>query len=59
MTKFLITNIQSGIILGEYDALDGVGALDTMARDAGYSDYAEACAVAPAVEDEIIVEEIL
>ncbi|WP_353268583.1 hypothetical protein [Gemmatimonas sp.] len=45
MTRFQIENTQSGTILGQYDADTEAQALDLMAQDAGYRDYADACAV--------------
>lgn len=58
MTKYLIENTRSGIILGEYQADSKEAALDAMARDAGYADYAEAQEVAPAGDGEILVTEV-
>lgn len=55
MMRFLISNTQSGAELGTYDAADEAAALDLMAQDAGYADYAEAQRVAPAAEGEISV----
>lgn len=59
MTKrFQIENTKSGVILGEYEAGDEASALDALARDAGYADYAEASAVSPAHNGEIVVTEL-
>ena len=58
MTTYRIENTASGIILGDYEADSKHAALDAMARDAGYADYAEAQEVAPAKDGEIIVTEV-
>lgn len=59
MTKlFQIENTASGIVLGSYEAETAAAALDLMAQDAGYADYAEACEAAPSTEGEIVVTEI-
>ena len=59
MTKtYRIENTRSGVILGDYTADSKEAALDAMARDAGYADYAEAQEVAPAAEGDILVTEI-
>ena len=55
---YQIENTQSGIILGTYEADTPHEALDRMAQDAGYKDYAAAQKVAPAVPGEIVVSEI-
>jgi hypothetical protein len=45
MTTYQIENTVSGLILGTYEAADEQGALDALARDAGYADHAAALAV--------------
>ena len=43
MTIYAITNQTSGHFFGYYEADNEAAALDKLARDAGYSDYDEAC----------------
>ena len=54
--KYIIENTLSGVVLGDYEGQTPADALDAMARDAGYSDYAQACEVAPAEPGEIIAK---
>lgn len=58
MTTFRIENTISGVVLGDYDGATEAEALDAMARDAGYADYAALCEVAPAKEGEISVKPV-
>lgn len=43
MAIFNISNKCSGVDMGNYEAADKAGALDAMARDAGYKDYNDSC----------------
>lgn len=56
MTTYRILNARSSTDLGVYDARDEAEALDLMARDAGYRDYAALQAEVPADEGELVVE---
>jgi len=55
MTKYTIENTASGVVLGTYEAESAKAALDAMARDAGYADYAACCADVPSPDGEIVV----
>jgi len=45
MTTYSVQQIATGIVLWQGDADSEQHALDLMARDAGYADYADVCAV--------------
>ena len=42
MKRWTIENTESGVVLGTYEAETSEDALDTLARDAGYRDQADA-----------------
>ena len=56
--KYSISNNYSGLEMGVYEAANEEGALDAMAKDAGYQDHADACKVAPIWDGEFSVVEI-
>ena len=58
MPRYKIENTRTGVIIGEFEAISEDIALDKMAQDAGYADYASACEVAPVAPGEIMVTEI-
>jgi len=59
MRYWKIWNTASGLFLGVFEAEDVDGALDAMARDAGYLDYDNMSeVVGPDYEDELRVEEV-
>lgn len=55
MATYTIENTRSGVVFGEYEGTSEADALDSMARDAGYADYAKCCEVAPVADGEIVV----
>lgn len=55
--EFRIFNVASGHDLGIYEGNTRVEALEAMAKDSGYRDYAHACEVVPEFAD-VLVEEI-
>jgi hypothetical protein len=54
MNRYRIINTVSGSDLGIFDAADEQGALDAMAREAGYKDYVDACTIAPVQPGELL-----
>lgn len=58
MTAFHIENSASGDELGRYYAESAADALDAMARNAGYADFARACEATPAIKREVFVLEL-
>lgn len=58
MSYYKITNTMSGVFLGVYEADDVDGALDAMARDAGYRDYEHAYRAGRLDAWELLVKEI-
>lgn len=58
MSKYQISNTISGALMGTFEGETKEAALDAMAREAGYEDYAAAMKVAPAQWGEIIVKEL-
>lgn len=55
--KFIIGNKLSGVNLGTYEAETQAEALDAMARDAGYANYAD---IGPAISggDDLVITEV-
>lgn len=58
MKNFEISNATSGQVLGVYHAESKDAALDMLARDAGYADYAEVLAICPASDSDVLIAEI-
>ena len=54
MPSFQVFNRESGVALGIYQGANGAEALNAMARDAGYANFAAACDVASG--DDIVAE---
>ncbi len=57
MSRWTISNTESGITLGVFEAASEAEALDVWARDAGYTCYAEAIAIVPVARGEIVCVE--
>lgn len=56
MTVYRIENTLSGAFLGNYEGATEAEALDALARDAGYTDYASLCDISNAESGEIHIE---
>ena len=56
--KWRIANSTSGIILGTYEGETKADALDAMAIDAGYKDYATACEATESEAGELTITKI-
>ena len=54
--NYTISNSRSGVILGVYEGTSKDDALDTLARDAGYADYFDACESGFGGDDLIVTE---
>lgn len=57
MNTYTIANRHSGLILGVFCCATKADALDMLAQDAGYADYAALCAVVPPQDDELSITE--
>ena len=57
MKRFQIASTQ-GANLGTYNGETRKGALDAMAKDAGYRDFADACATTGEDGSDLIVQEV-
>jgi hypothetical protein len=56
--QYQIENTRSGLVLGIYEAGSVEEALDLMAQDAGYEDYAGLDSKVPAAPGELVVTEV-
>ena len=54
--NYTISNARSGMVLGIYEGTSKDDALDTLARDAGYEDYFDACESGFNGDDLIVTE---
>jgi len=54
--SYTISNAISGMVLGVYEGTSKDDALDTLARDAGYEDYFDACESGEDGDDLIVTE---
>jgi len=54
--SYTISNAISGMVLGVYEGTSKDDALDTLARDAGYEDYFDACESGFDGDDLIVTE---
>jgi hypothetical protein len=55
MPTYKISNAIHGAPLGVYQAVSRADALEQLARDAGYPDYATACEDSPVVHGEVVI----
>lgn len=56
--KYQIANRKSGVILGVYEGDDPAEALNAMAIESGYEDYADLQSRVSAKSGDIVVEEV-
>ena len=54
--SYTISNRVSGVVLGVYQGTSKDDALDTLARDAGYADFFDACESGDDGDDLIVTE---
>jgi hypothetical protein len=54
--SYTISNAISGLVLGVYQGTSKDDALDTLARDAGYADFFDACESGEDGDDLIVTE---
>ena len=57
MNRYTIENSRNGAILGTFQADSPHEALEAMARDAGYPDFAFACHAMPLLPGDLVVRE--